>query len=69
MKLIYIGERFYFDSGGVMSAIYYEDGDRCDWGHVKMGLRDGRSVNIRPASDGEIESAELKLKEIKERKC
>jgi hypothetical protein len=67
IELIYIGERFYFDSGSAMSSIYTIDGQRYDWGFVKRDLANGLSVEIRPANRKEIEAAESRLEMIKKR--
>ena len=55
MELIYIGERFYSKSGSVMSSIYDINGNRLDWSNVRIALRNGQSVHIRPATEKEIE--------------
>lgn len=50
MKLIYIGNQFYAESGSMMSSIYTEDGDKSNWGEVQIHLENGGSVNIRQAN-------------------
>ncbi len=55
MELIYIGERFYSKSGTIMSSIYDIFGIRQDWGKVQLALKNGESVNIRPATEKELE--------------
>lgn len=65
MKLIYIGDHFYIESGTMMSSIYTEDGKRMDWGFVQCALREGKTVNIRPATQAEIDSYEGKLARLK----
>lgn len=65
MNLIYIGDHFYFESGTSMSPIYTEDGQRSDWGFVQCALRDGQTVNIRPATETERDFYEAKLSRLK----
>ena len=61
MKLVYIGERFYTKSGTNMSSIYTEDGQRFDWGFVKLKLENGDNVEIRQATNEEIGYYETRL--------
>jgi hypothetical protein len=61
-NLIYVGQRFYEQSGAMMSSLYSDDGFRWDWGLVQSTLRYGDNVNIRPASQNEILFYEEKLK-------
>lgn len=61
MKLIYIGDHFYMQSGTAMSPIYTEDGQRSDWGFVSIALRNGEDVYIRQATPKELEHYETKL--------
>lgn len=68
MELIYIGDRFYYESKTVMSSIYNINGHRSDWGFVQIALRDGESVHIRPATQEELISYERQLENIKSRK-
>lgn len=49
-ELIYIGDDFYWQSQTTMSCIYSVSGERYDWGFVQRDLRDGKPVNIRPAT-------------------
>lgn len=65
MQLIYIGDHFYKESGTLMSPIYTEDGRRMDWGFVHSALRDGKTVNIRPATQAELDGYEAKLSRMK----
>lgn len=65
MQLIYIGDHFYAESGTMMSPIYTEDGRRMDWGFVQCALRDGQTVNIRPATQAELDGYEAKLSRLK----
>jgi hypothetical protein len=65
MQLIYIGDHFYTESRAMMSPIYTEDGRRMDWGFVQCALRDGQTVNIRPATQTELDGYEAKLSRLK----
>lgn len=65
LELIFIGDHFYLESGTRMSCIYQLDGRRFDWGKVNVALQNGDTVNIRPATEGEIEPFTLRLAEIK----
>lgn len=66
-KLFYIGDKFYSESGTMMSSLY-EEGTRAryDWGFVNRDLRSGISVEIRPATEEELVWAEKKLEKFKE---
>jgi len=68
VELIYIGDKFYHESGTTMSPIYDIHGGRSDWGFVQIALQNGESVHIRPATNAERIPYENKLKSIKERK-
>ncbi len=64
MKLIYFGEDYYNRSGTMIGVLYHEDsGERSDWGKVNCRLRDGESVQIRPAFKSEHEAMEVKTAE------
>jgi len=65
MKLIYIGDHFYMESGTIMSSIYTETGERSDWGKVQMALKDGEEVEIRQATILERRFYESQLSRIK----
>ena len=65
VKLIYIGDRFYRESGTMMSPIYTEDGMRYDWGLVQTALRNGIDVLIRQATQAEKDHYQFKLDELK----
>lgn len=58
MKAIYIGRKFYLESGTSMSSIYEitDDGGyiRTDWGFVQAALDRGESVEIRPSTLAEF---------------
>lgn len=53
-RIIYIGERFVKESGGVMSSMYAEDGTKYTWETVQSAVRLGNEVVIRPATNAEI---------------
>lgn len=66
-KLFYIGDDFYWSSSTNMSCIYeINTGKRYDWGFVQSDLRDGETVNIRPANKEELAWAENMEKKIRE---
>ena len=65
MDCIFIGNRFYEESGSIMSSLYTVEGKRTDWGFIEAALRNGKSVSIRPATINEIEQYTKKLNEIK----
>lgn len=66
MKLVYIGDHFYAESGSAMSSIYTEDGYRSDWGQVQMALRRGESIEIRQSTLNEKKHYEEQLAQIKD---
>ncbi len=53
-EVIYIGDDFYWKSGTMMSSLYAVDGRRYDWGFVRRDLRNGKAVNLRPATAHEL---------------
>lgn len=65
MKLVYIGDHFYLQSGTMMSSIYTEDGYRSDWNDVNAALRRGDSIEIRQATPQERSLYDDQLTEIK----
>jgi len=66
VELIYIGEKFYFESNTVMSSIYTTRGERYDWGFMQRDLANNKSIHIRPATKEEILVFEGKLLSIKD---
>ncbi len=64
--LFFVGRRYYLNSGTIMSWVY-EVGfyARADWGMVERALAGGRQINIRPASQEELEWADKKLEAIR----
>ena len=65
VKLIYIGDHFYRESGSMMSPIYTEDGKRYDWGFVQVALRNGDEISIRQATQSEKDKYEAQLSRMK----
>jgi hypothetical protein len=65
MKLIYIGDHFYMESGTRMSSIYHETGERSDLGEVNFALRAGDSIEIRQATQKERTFYEAQLSLVK----
>jgi len=54
---IYIGERFYDDSGTIMSSIYTTGGgtyQRYDYGFLQVDVGEGKEVRVRPATEKEL---------------
>lgn len=66
LNLIFIGTKFYFESGTRMSSIYDETDNRSDWGFVQVHLSNGGEVHIRPATSTELAYYQVKLDRIKE---
>lgn len=68
IKLIYIGDHFYNDSGSMMSPLYTESGARYDYGFMACDLRDGKKITIRQATVGEQDKYEAELQQLIKRK-
>lgn len=68
VKLVYIGDHFYNDSGSMMSMLYTEDGARYDYGFMACDLRDGKKITIRQATVGEQDKYEAELKRLIKRR-
>jgi len=66
--LIFIGDKFYFSSGTVMSPIYALDGSRYDWGFVQRDLKEGKTVIIRPATASEMVPYQERLDALERRR-
>ena len=64
MKLVYIGDHFYHESGTNMSSIYTEHGERSDWGFVQSALRRGETIEIRQATQQEKDHYEAVLNRL-----
>lgn len=69
IKVIYIGDHFYMESGTMMSCLYLEDGSRYDYGFMKRDLLAGKAIIIRPATDAEIGQYERKLRAFKAKRA
>lgn len=68
INLFFIGDRFYEESRSMMSPIYVkETKERYDWGFVNIALREGHTINIKPATRAEMKWAEDKLKDMQSR--
>ncbi len=65
IELIYIGDHFYRESGSAMSSIYTVEGHRSDWGFVQRDLREGHTINIRPATRLELNHYEAMLNQMR----
>lgn len=61
IQVIYLGDHFYQQSKSLMSSLYTDDGRRFDLGGIKCALSNGQSVNIRPATQAELEIYEAKF--------
>lgn len=68
MKVIFIGDDYYFKSGSQMSSVYQIDNagtfERTDWGFIQVALERGEEVHIRPATKKELKRMDSRLKEI-----
>lgn len=73
IRAIYIGDRFYWDSGTSMSSLVRITfdldgrmrGHRFDWGDVTQALKRGEEVHIRPATASELRKAEETLEAMR----
>ena len=65
VKLIYIGDHFYGESGSMMSPIYTEDDKRYDWGVMQVALLNGEEISIRQATQAEKDKYEAQLSRLK----
>lgn len=73
MKVIFVGNDYYCESGTRMSNVYQIDDigglERTDWGFIQAALAKGEEVHIRPATKEELEQMDSILgKLIRERK-
>ncbi len=70
MNCIFIGDRFYRESGTIMSSVYEINPNgthsRTDWGFIGIALKNGKTVNIRPATSDEIKLFEDHMAMYKE---
>lgn len=61
INLFYIGEDFYWETCTMMSSLYEcNTHSRYDWGFVQRDIRNGATVNIRPADAVEMMWAKSK---------
>lgn len=70
MECVFIGDKFYYDSGTIMSSIYRIDKEgysRTDWGFINIALRNLELVHIRPATTDEMKMFEKQLITYKEK--
>jgi len=63
--LIYIGSKYYSESGTVMSSLMTDDGQRSNWMTVKQALLQDHTVTIRPATELELHFADQLLATLK----
>lgn len=62
---IWIGRKFYWDSGTRMSSMTLESGERFDLSDVEKVLEDGNTLTIRPCTDAELGQAYRRLREYR----
>lgn len=74
MQLIYIGEKYWKESKGMMGYLYALSHEKCFldatsisvcWSDVEGYLREGKNINIRVACQRDIERADEKSANIK----
>ena len=66
ISLVYIGRRFYQESGTIMSSLYTTDGQRFDWGFAELALEREEALFIRPATEYELQTYQRKLEALLE---
>jgi len=64
MNIIYVGQKFYNQSGSIMSSMYTEDDKRMDYGFLQIALENGEEVFIRQATAEEFAFYQKKLDKI-----
>ncbi|MCK4359164.1 MAG: hypothetical protein KAW92_10575 [Candidatus Cloacimonetes bacterium] len=68
MKVIYIGEFYYWKSKTAMSSVYQIDESntfkRTNWGLIQVALQRGEEVHIRPANEKELKQMDKHLKAL-----
>lgn len=68
INVVFVGDRFYSESGTVMSSIYRVGADgslsRFDWGLVTIALKQGHEVRIKPANDEQYGKLSRRLAEV-----
>ena len=68
LTIIFIGEKFYAESGTMMSPIYTENGERYDYGFLRCDLEAGKTIVIRPATGDEFRHYQQQLDKLKAEK-
>ena len=68
MKVIYIGEHYYWKSKTAMSSVYQIDDvstlKRTNWGLIRVALQREEEVHIRPANEEELKQMDKHLKAL-----
>lgn len=62
IECFFIGNRFYSESGTMMSSIYKISRERYDFGSMERDLSAGCNIMIRPASEDELQWAKSELR-------
>jgi hypothetical protein len=68
VALVYFGDNFYTESGSVLSSLYTEDGERFDYGFMKVALQNGYKITIRQSTEDERQKLRDILNQIVESK-
>lgn len=64
MKIVYYFDDYYYSrSGSMMGVLYTEDGERYDWGFLRMDVEAGIDVLVRKATPEMIRWADERLEE------
>jgi hypothetical protein len=67
MKMVYyFGDKYYNESGTIMSSLYTEKGERYDWGFLRRDVENGEDVVVRKATSDMIKWADNMLETFKE---
>ena len=67
MKMVYyFGDKYYNESGTIMSSLYTEKGERYDWGFLRRDVENGEDVVVRKATPDMIKWADNMLETFKE---
>jgi hypothetical protein len=65
ISLVYFGQKFYSQSGTILSSIYTNDFERYDYGFLQRDLENGYEVSIRQATPAERSVLENELAAIR----
>ena len=69
MRVVFIGENFYMESGTAMSSMYEKlpggSYKRTGWGFIRVALQKGDDVHIVPATQRETDHFTRILYELK----